>query len=139
MKDPAPGAAGRSGGAFTRMGRAFSLMTLPGFAPAHKHAFVLRGRQTNGPLFKPGVVPRDTILSRMDLPGANLHMARQVHGVRVLEVPAAAWPTAGGTWLRLCGGRNCLSGAWVPLPVVVDGPRVDASTGRALRIPQQIR
>src|SRR5262245_27381999 len=67
-------------------------MRLPGFAPGHRHAFVLRGRETRGPLFKPGAIPRERILERMQLAGGTLHLARQVHGSHVLEVPPSLTP-----------------------------------------------
>lgn len=67
-------------------GGAFSLLRLPGFATAHRHAFVLKG--TDGTvLFKPHPVPREAIVAAIGLPGAALHLARQVHGAGVLEMP----------------------------------------------------
>jgi len=71
-------------------------MTLPDFAPDHRHAFVLRGTAAPGPLFRPGPVPREQILARMDLRGATLHLARQVHGARVAEYPVSGADGAPG-------------------------------------------
>jgi len=67
-------------------GEAFSLMRLPGFAPSHRHAFVLRGTR-GAVLFKPGPVAREKIVEALGLPGASLHLARQVHGATVVERP----------------------------------------------------
>ena len=91
MTDPAPGSPGPAvpGARGSEASGAFDLLTLAGFAPHHQHAFVVRGRQTQGPLFKPGPVPRDAILSRMGLEGATLHLVRQVHGAGVVQVPRA--------------------------------------------------
>jgi YfiH family protein len=71
-------------------------MTLPDFAPQHRHAFVLRGTAATGPLFRPGPVPRGPILERMALPGAALHLARQVHGARIAEYPVSGAEGASG-------------------------------------------
>jgi hypothetical protein len=67
-------------------------MSLPGFATTHHHAFVLKGTgaEAAGPLFRPGPVPREAILARMGLLGAALHLARQVHGARVVEYPVSS-------------------------------------------------
>ena len=70
-------------------GAAFSLLALPGFAPAHRHAFVLKGTD-RAVLFRPQPVPREAIVAAIGLSGASLHLARQVHGACVIEVPGEA-------------------------------------------------
>lgn len=67
-------------------GEIFSLLRISGFAPGLAHAFVVRGRARRR-LFRPEPVPRDPICRAAGLPGAVLHLARQVHGSTVVEVP----------------------------------------------------
>src|SRR5262249_53606317 len=38
-------------------------------------------------LFRPQPVPREAIVAAIGLPGASLHLARQVHGAEVVEAP----------------------------------------------------
>jgi copper oxidase (laccase) domain-containing protein len=70
----------------TQEGRGFSVMRVPGFAPAHGHAFILRG-SSRRPLFHDTPIPRDEVSAAAGIAGATLHLPRQVHGKTALVVP----------------------------------------------------
>lgn len=86
-------------------GADFSLLRLSGFAASHRHAFVLKGAG-GGALFKPQPVPREAIVAAIGLPGASLHLARQVHGAGVLEVPSQQAEPAAGAGERPAPARD---------------------------------
>lgn len=86
-------------------GDEFSLLRASGFARDHGHAFVIRGR-SGGALFRPGPVPRESIVEAAGLGGASLHLARQVHGAAVWEVGGDPSGFAGSAGPALPGGQR---------------------------------
>ena len=64
------------------------MLRVEAFAKGFAHGFVVRSEGTEGPLFRPGPVPREAIMQAVGLPKAKLHLAKQVHGGDVVTVPA---------------------------------------------------
>ena len=67
-------------------GLEFSVIRVPGFAPAHGHGFIVRGG-SHAVLFRQAPLPREDLCRAVGLEGAVLHLARQVHGAAVAEFP----------------------------------------------------
>lgn len=105
-----------------------ALVRLPLFAPKHVHAFVIRGA-AGKVLFNPGPVLRDGICRAAGLEGAVLHLAKQVHGAHVHELPADP-AGSGNTPSR---GSLASSSAETPAPPEADA-LISSSAGHAVAV-----